>query len=171
MTRARWEQWRDRPRHPPEVVRLVPVTPENVRAVRALSTHHSQRAFVAPVLDSLADAMIPEVVDGAPVVPWLRAIEADGELVGFVMLALATSAHPDPYLWRLLVDRLHQRRSIATRALALVIEECRAQGGTALLTSWVPGKGTPEPFYLAHGFVPSGLKEDGEMEGRLALVP
>ena len=48
MTRADWEAWRDRPRTPPEDVRLVPVTQENKAAVLALRTHHSQRAFVAP---------------------------------------------------------------------------------------------------------------------------
>ena len=32
-----------------------------------------------------------------------------------VMLALVTDAHPKPYLWRLLVDRRHQRRGIGRR--------------------------------------------------------
>ena len=50
MTRADWEAWRDRPRTPPADVRLVPVTQANKAAVLALRTHHSQRAFVAPML-------------------------------------------------------------------------------------------------------------------------
>ena len=78
MTRAEWQAWRDRPRTPPADVRLVPVTQANKAAVLALRTHHSQRAFVAPMLDSFADALLPDIVDGAPVVPWMRAIEADG---------------------------------------------------------------------------------------------
>ena len=64
--------------------------------------------------------MFPESIDGAPVVPWMRAIEADGELVGFVMLAITTEAHPEPYLWRFLIDRMHQRRGIGSAALDLV---------------------------------------------------
>ena len=135
-----------------------------------MQTHRSQQRFVAPVERSFGDALIPDVVNGAPVVPWLRAIEADGQLVGFVMLALATDAHPDPYLWRLLIDRLHQRRSIASRALELVIAECRSWGAHALIVNWVEGKGSPRPFYLARGFVPTGgFNEDGETEGRLVL--
>ena len=64
-------------------------------------THKSQERFVSPVIDSFADALFPEMIAGAPVVPWMRAIEADGELAGFVMLAITTEAHPEPYLWRL----------------------------------------------------------------------
>jgi diamine N-acetyltransferase len=146
------------------------VTQENSATVRALSTHHSQRAFVAPMLVSLADALIPEVMDGAPVVPWLRAIDADGQVVGFVMLALTTPHHREPFLWRLLIDRLHQRRGIASRALELIADECRAMGDATLLVSWVEGKGSPQPFYLARGFVPTGRIVDGETEARRQLA-
>ncbi len=170
MTRPDWERWRDRPRHAPQDVRLVEITPANARNVRALSTHHTQRSFVAPVLDSFADALFPEVLDEVSLIPWLRAIEADGELVGFVMLARPDPVHADPYLWRLLIDRMHQRRGIASRALALVADQCREWGASALLTSWVEGKGTPAPFYRRLGFVPLGVKHDGEREARLDLT-
>jgi RimJ/RimL family protein N-acetyltransferase len=169
MTRSDWETWRDRPRHPPEQVGLVEITPDNVGDVRALKTHRTQEEFVAPVLQSFADALVPEVVNGAPVVPWMRALTADDEIVGFVMLALATTHHPEPFLWRLLIDRLHQRRGIGARALDLVAEECLRMGDRALLTSWGEGKGSPRGFYLAHGFVPTGNLVDDETEGRLAL--
>ncbi len=113
--------------------------------------------------------MFPEVVDGAPLVPWMRAIEADGALVGFVMVALTTEAHPEPYLWRLLVDRMHQRRGIGRAALDLVVEQCRAWGDRSLLTSWTPGKGSPEPVYLGYGFVPTGEIVDDETEARFTF--
>ena len=170
MTRADWEAWRDRPRTPPGDVHLGPVTQANKAEVLALRTHHSQRAFVAPMLDSFADALLPDIEDGAPVVPWMRAIEADGQTVGFVMLALATPHHPEPYLWRLLIDRMHQRRGIASRALELVADEFRAMGDSTLLVSWAEGKGSPRDFYLAHGFEPTGRVVDGETEGRLRLT-
>ena len=146
------------------------MTQANKADVLALRTHHSQRAFVAPMLDSFADALLPDIVDGAPVVPWMRAVEADGRIVGFVMLALTTPQHPEPYLWRLLIDRMHQRRGIASRALQLVTDECRAMGDATLLVSWVEGKGSPRGFYLARGFAPTGRVVDGETEGRLMLT-
>jgi RimJ/RimL family protein N-acetyltransferase len=169
MTRAQWSQWRDRPANPPTAVRLVPVTVANKAAVLGLRTHHSQELFVAPVLQSFADALLPQVVDGAALKPWLRAIEADGELVGFVMLALPTPTSPEPILWRLLVDRLHQRRGVAIRALDRVAVECRAMGAQTLVTSWVEGRGSPRPFYLARGFIPTGGIVGGETEARLQL--
>lgn len=168
-TRPDWETWRDRPRHPPTDVSLIEVTDANAGEVRALTTHKSQERFVAPMLDSFADALIPEIVDGAPVVPWLRAVVADDDIVGFVMLALRTEHHPEPYLWRLLVDRLHQRRGIGDRILDLVAAECRATGATSLLTSWVEAKGSPRQFYLRQGFEPTGRIVDGETEARKQL--
>ena len=169
LVRSDWEAWRDRPRTPPTTVALEEVAPANERAVYRLATHKTQESFVAPMSDSFADALFPEVVDGAPLVPWMRAVVADGEVVGFVMLALVTDHHPDPYLWRLLIDRRHQRRGIGSRSLDLVEDVCREMGGSVLVTSWEEGRGSPAPFYLARGFVPTGRIVDGETEARFAL--
>jgi diamine N-acetyltransferase len=97
-------------------------------------------------------------------------VTADGELAGFVMLAEPISTEPYWFLWRLLIDRRHQRRGIGRRVLALLGERIRAEGGTALFTSWVPGPGSPEGFYRQLGFEPTGVVEDGEIEARLSLV-
>ena len=167
MTPEDHRAWIERPRHAPEAVTWVPVDQSNESAVYKLRTHWTQREFVAPMEWSYSDALFPEIVDGAPLVPWLRAVHADGELVAFVMLAMITDAHPEPYLWRLLVDRLHQRRGIGRRVLELVVEQCRSWGAVSLLTSWVPERGTPEPFYLGYGFEPTGRIVDDEVEARL----
>jgi len=170
LTAERRRTWRDRPRHPPEEVRLGEVTVDNAEVVFELATHYSQRRFVAPMADSFADALFPAIENGAPVVPWLRAIEADGVLGGFMMTAERTAAHPETYLWRLLIDRWHQRRGIGDRALALLVDRLRAAGETTLLVGWSPGPGGPERFYLARGFVPTGhVDEDGEIEARLTF--
>lgn len=170
MTRGAWEVWRDRPRQRPVSVRLVEIDADSMSDVRRLTTHKSQERFVSTVASSYGDALLPEVIDGAPVVPWMRAIEADGELVGFMMVALTTDAHPEPYLWRLLIDRLHQRRGIGTATLDLLVEQCHAWGDRTLITSWEPGKGSPEAVYTRYGFMPTGNIDDGEIEGRLAIV-
>ncbi len=169
MTRDDWIAWRDRSRDEPSDVILVPADQSNEAAVYKLKTHWTQREFVAPMEWTFTDALFPEIINGAPVVPWMRAVHADGELVAFVMLALVTEAHPEPYLWRLLVDRLHQRRGIGKRILDLIVEECRAMGASSLVTSWNPDPGTPEKFYLAYGFKPTGEIVDEEVEARLTL--
>jgi RimJ/RimL family protein N-acetyltransferase len=169
LTSGAHAAWRDRPSSAPTEVRLVEITPATARAMLELETHPTQRRFIATMPSSYADALFPDVVNGAPVVPWLRAIEADGERVGFVMLAAATEHHPEPYLWRLLVDRRHQRRGIGDRALALLVDQLRADGHRSLLVDWNLGPGTPEPFYLARGFVKVRQLAVDEVEGRLEL--
>lgn len=170
LVRSDWVTWNERPTSPPVEVSLASVDSTNERDVYRLKTHKTQEEFVAPMDHSFADALFPEVVDGTPLVPWMRAVVADGEYAGFVMLALSTEHHSEPYLWRLLIDRMHQRRGIGRRVLDLVAEHCRKSGDTTLVTSWEEGKGSPAPFYLSHGFVPTGRIVDGETEARKSLV-
>lgn len=169
MTPEDHQAWVTRPRRAPETISWRPVDQSNEAAVFKLRTHWTQRDFVAPMEWSYTDALFPEIVDGAPLEPWMRAVHAEGELVAFVMLAKITDAHPEPYLWRLLVDRLHQRRGIGRRILDLVVAQCREWGASTLLTSWNPERGTPEPFYLGYGFEPTGSIVDGEVEARLTF--
>jgi RimJ/RimL family protein N-acetyltransferase len=170
LIRPDWEAWRNRPRTPPAEVTLVEITQDNLPLVSKLTTHKSQERFVATMAQSFTDALFPEIVDGHPAVPWMRAVTADTEIVGFVMLALSHEHFPEPYLWRLLIDRLHQRRGIGGRVLELATDECRRRGDRALVTSWGQGKGSPAPFYLAHGFVPTGQMLEEEIEGRKILI-
>jgi len=161
--------WQARPRTPPVVVRLVELTPDNARAVGRLATHHSQERFVAPMSQTFADALVSDVVDDVPVEPWYRAIEADGEIVGFLMIAVSTPPGDIPFLWRLLIDRRHQRRGIGARAVGLLIDHLQALGRPRLDVGWHPGRGGPELFYRQLGFVPDGRILGDEVIGRLDL--
>jgi diamine N-acetyltransferase len=96
-------------------------------------------------------------------VPWYRAVEADGDIVGFIMASEMTATHVNPYLWRFLIDRMHQRRGIGAAALDHFEQWCAGQGATAIEVSWSEGPGTPAPLYLARGYEPSGRIEDGEI--------
>jgi RimJ/RimL family protein N-acetyltransferase len=167
MTRAEWEAWRDRPRDVPEVVRLVEVTNDNVMDLFDLVTHKTQEAMVAPVGVSLAQALVVPTVTDRNATAWYRGIYADDVPAGFVMVAL----YPDkePYLWRFLIDRMHQRRGIGGMALDLIEEEMRSLGHSSWRVSWVPGRGSPEPFYRTRGFEPTGEVHDGEVEARQQL--
>jgi RimJ/RimL family protein N-acetyltransferase len=120
MLREDRAAWLARPTAAPAAVDLVEITPDDAHLWGRVVTHHSQERLVSPVHRSYRDALFPDVVDGAPVVPWIRGVLADGERVGFVMLAEVTPHHPEPFLWRLLVDRLHQRRGIGSMILAAV---------------------------------------------------
>ncbi|MGB9346556.1 MAG: GNAT family N-acetyltransferase [Ilumatobacteraceae bacterium] len=170
MTRPDWDTWRNRPRHRPEHVELVEVTRDNLDAVLALATHRSQQRFVEPVANSLAEALVPPAAQGETIRPWCRAVLADGEPVGFVMVGRSPSGDQAPYLWRLLVDRLHQRRGIGGAVIGLVADQCRTWGAAELLASWMPAKGSPEPFLVSCGFVPIGTGDDGEVDAHRVLT-
>lgn len=169
MTRPDWEAWRSRPREPASSVELVEITACDLDAVMSLRTHKSQERFVTPVGRSLAEASVPQFDGGHPVAAWPRAVRADGAFVGFVMLSRPTPGLPEPGLWRLLVDRRHQRRGIGRLVLGAVYDALAATGATTIVTSWVPGKGSPGPMYLAQGFVPTGDIDHGEIVARRPL--
>jgi RimJ/RimL family protein N-acetyltransferase len=173
MTRAERQDWISRPRHEPDDVRLVDVDADNVHALRLLTTHRSQERFVSPMAVSLADALRPGVRDGAPTLAMPFGIAADRELVGFAMIAAVTGQPRDQKheskLWRLLIDRRHQRRGIGLRALDALVTECRRMGAHALVLHWCEGRGSPRPFYEQAGFVPTGKVIDGETEARLVI--
>jgi diamine N-acetyltransferase len=165
------DAWRDRPVDRPAMVELREVTGRNFDDLYRLATHHSQRSFVAPMPKSLGAISVAETFEGEDIWAWPRGIYADGVPVGFAMVAMPKESNPDPepYLWRLLIDRMHQRRGIASMALDLVEAEMRSMGHPAWKTSWIPGRGSPEPFYLARGFEPTGEVEEGEIVGRQVL--
>ena len=169
MTRPDWERWRDRIRTPPKDVGLVKVTRSNLWEVYGVATHKTQEAFVAPMAVSFAEALVPGVHDGRPLTPWYRAVEADGDIVGFVMLAPPTADFDQAFIRRLLIDRLHQRRGIGTLVVRLIADHVRSLGEASLFTSHGPGRGGPLPFFEQLGFTPTGNVTDGEPELVLAL--
>ncbi|ANZ43077.1 GNAT family N-acetyltransferase [Lentzea guizhouensis] len=149
-------------------MRLVEVTDANRAAVTAVRVHPAQERFVASVEKSFLDA--EQEPEGNP---WYRAVYAADVPVGFVMLSWNVTPGPGLlgpfYLWRLLIGAEHQRHGYGTAILDEVVALLRAEGATELLTSYVPGEGTPGPFYLGYGFVPTGEVEDGEVVLRLDL--
>ncbi len=139
------------------------ITDANRHAVEALGVTPEQQRYVADVATSLAEAVsIPAAC------PWYRAVYADEEPVGFVMIS---DGIPDGYpqylgpyyLWRLLIDARRQGEGFGTAAIDLIVDYLRTRPACrALLTSVVPGPASPVGFYLRYGFVLTGEVFDGE---------
>lgn len=150
-------------------VTLREITDENREAVVALAVAPGQEKFVASVKASFVDAeTYPEAH------PWYRAIYAADEPVGFVMISWNVTPVEDIlgpwFLWRLLIGADHQRQGYGRAALAEIGRIVRAEGGTALLTSYTQGDGEPWPFYQRLGFIPTGEIHDDEVVLRLELA-
>ena len=160
-----WRAWKRRPGRPRRV-ELIEITTEMVRRIGELDRAFSQRMFVSSVYESYGDALVPPSNDGVRVTPWLRAIYADGEPVGFMMVAEPMPTQPHPYLWRLMVDWRHQGRGIGRAAVQALAEQRQAAGATHLVLSCTADvTGTPEPFYRKLGFERTGtVNEWGETE-------
>jgi GNAT superfamily N-acetyltransferase len=148
----------------PVTITLREITEDNIDAVRALRTTADQERFVSSVAGSLAEAA--ENPQGSP---WFRAVYADGQPVGFVMLSWDVEPQPPDingpwFLWKLLIDHRYQGRGYGREVVRQVVDLVREHGAIELLTSHVPGDGGPAGFYARLGFVPTGeLDPDGEI--------
>ncbi len=143
-------------------VSLRAITDWNREAVLALELGPGQRQFVSTVAESMQEA-----IEEAPgrAIQW--AIYAGEVPVGFVMVSDEVDDVPGyipHYLWKLLIDRRHQRRGYGTATLDLIAEFFRSRPGVEVVsTSAGRGEGSPIPFYERYGFRQTGeIVFDGE---------
>jgi diamine N-acetyltransferase len=132
--------------------------------IRSVVVPDHQLRFVSSVEKSLEEAaQAPEAN------PWYRGVYDAGEPVGFVMIAwdvVPEDGLIGPwFLWKLAIDRDHQRRGYGQAVVVAIVEIVRAEGGTELFTSYVDEPGGPGPFYARLGFVPAG-----EHQGEVLVV-
>ena len=160
-------------------VSLKEITRETLGSILKLKVAASQERFVATNAVSIAQAHF------YPDVAWFRGIYAGDEPVGFVMVnsegqtvswpvgfvMLELDTVKQEYsLWRFMIDHRFQRMGYGREAIRLILEHVRSlPGARELLTSVVPGEGTPGPFYQGLGFAFTGEVDHGEQVMRLAL--
>jgi diamine N-acetyltransferase len=154
------------------VVTLRELTDENRAAVLAIRVAPEQERFVG----GSVQAALRDAAEYPHAKPWYRAIYADGQPVGFVMVSWNVDPQPPEiigpwFLWKLLIDKHHQGRSHGSEAVRQVARLVQAEGASELLTSYVPENGGPAGFYRRLGFEPTGdLDANGEVIVRLLLA-
>jgi len=145
-------------------VTLREISEDTLKSILDLDVTEQQKQFVAPNVRSIAQAHFSERA-------WFRAIYAGETPVGFVMLYLDTET-PEYYLWRLMVDHRYQGKGYGAAAMRQVIDFVRQQPNARELgTSYVPGDGSPAPFYRKLGFEETGKWYEGERVMVLLLEP
>ncbi len=154
-------------------VTLREITGETLRPILKLSKTLSevQQTHVADNATSIAQAHFEPHA-------WFRGIYADDTPVGFIMLYIgpdddgpAEPAHPIVwFLWRFMIAGPYQKLGFGRRALELIFDLVRQQGGTELLVSCHEGPDGPEGFYRRLGFIPNGKRYGEELGLVLALA-
>jgi diamine N-acetyltransferase len=140
------------------------VNNDNFWPVITLSVHEAQEKMVASNAMSIAQAYFNREI------AWFRAIYADDEPVGFLMLE-DRAEKQEYFLWRLMVDAKYQGMGFGRKAMKLLIEHVKTRpGAVELRTSYVPGEGSPGPFYHKLGFEETGEILEGERVVSLKLT-
>lgn len=143
-------------------LRLVELDSENLAAVVAIPPSVGEKAYVAPVVFSIAEAYVTPTA-------WPRVIVDGEEVVGFVM------ANWDPDneiaefrggIWRLNVANEAKGRGVGRFAVEQVCAEARRRGYDRITVLWDPAPDGPEQFYLRVGFEKTG-ELFGEVVGTL----
>ena len=143
-------------------ITLREITSDSLKAVLNLRVSVDQERLVASNARSIAEAHFSDHA-------WFRAIYAQDEPVGFLMLYIDES-ETEYYLWRLMIDHRFQGRRYASEALKLAIAHVRTlPNAFELKTSYVPGEGSAGSFYEKMGFKETGEVDDGEIVLSLAL--
>ena len=145
-------------------VTLQPLTRDNLWSVVELQLHPCQEAFVAPNIDSIANAYVEPTF-----VP--LAVYAGDALVGFAMYG---EHPPDSGTWwviRLMIDWEHQGQGYGRAAMEAVIAMMTERVGCEeIVTSFNPENAAASKLYASLGFHPTGEIEDGEPLVVLRLV-
>ncbi|MBE7004780.1 MAG: GNAT family N-acetyltransferase [Ruminococcaceae bacterium] len=158
---------------------LEKVTYRNFEEIIDLTIFESQYPFVADNEESLAEAYLAIASGEAYAYPF--AIYDNETLVGFVMIGYNEAAieeNPpesckDNYsLWRLMIDKNHQRKGFGREAVRLALEFVRTwPHGIAEFceTSYNPENEVARKLYASFGFVENGEKDDDEIVAVLKL--
>lgn len=141
------------------------ITRDTLIAILDLAVHDTQTRLVASNAVTVAQAHFEP--DGL-----VRGLWSGEVAVGLFAMIDMFPDHPDARpddppnaacLWRLMIDRNHQRRGYGTRAMGLVMAQARAWGRSTLCLGVAQQPGNAERFYRRFGLVPTGEVEDGEM--------
>lgn len=137
------------------------VTAQNLPALTRFPLRAGQERFVAPVVDSIAEAYVTPTA-------WPRAIVDGEDVVGFVMANFDPDNELEAFrcgIWRLNVAADAQGRGVGRFAVEEVARESRRRSQDRMTALWEQGDGGPEQFYLRCGFRPTGERLFGQVAG------
>jgi diamine N-acetyltransferase len=136
---------------------LKDVTSENWRRCIRLSLQDHQVGYVASNVATIAESKFETHYR-------LRAIDSDDTLVG--MLAYCHENEPEDrtlyWIFRLMIDKSHQRRGYAEEAMKIAMREIARMGGKRIRTMHKPSNHAASALYVKLGFTEIGQHDDGD---------
>ena len=144
------------------MVRLKPVTRENLEEVLALRVAEGQEKYVISNAESLSRAYVYSET------AYPFAIYDDDIIVGFIMMGYY-EVKGYYTLWEFMIDRKYQNKGYGRQALKLGLEFVRDKFGQVdIYTGVTPGNTVAKKLYESVGFVSTGLIELNMEEMKLA---
>jgi len=145
-------------------LRLVELDADNLAAAVSIPPRMGEKAYVAPVVVSIAEAYVTPTA-------WPRLIVDGDEVVGFVMATWDPDNDTPEFrggIWRLNVAEEAKGRGVGRFAVEQIREEARRRGYDKITVLWDPSEDGPERFYLKLGFERTG-ELFGETVGTLRV--
>lgn len=144
------------------MIKLKPVTKENLEEVLSLKVNEGQEKFVISNAESLSRAYVYS--DTA----YPFAIYDEDTPVGFIMMGYY-EAKEYYTLWEFMIDRKFQNKGYGRQALKLGLEFVREKFGQVdIYTGVTPGNTVAKKLYESVGFVSTGLIELNMEEMKLS---
>lgn len=141
-------------------VSLAKITKHNYEAICELEVSEEQEDYVASNTWSLVEAAYNRKYSP-------RAICVNEEPVGFFMWVQESTSKIS--IWRFMIDKKHQQKSIGRKALDLALHEIKKTPNLKEIEiCYNPNNPVAKGFYSSFGFVEIGMDADGE--DMLAMV-
>ncbi len=143
-------------------ITLREITPENFEECINLKVSESQKAFVAPNVNSIAQSKLYPTYN-------TFAVYSDDEMVGFVMFGWDED-DKQFFLGRLMIDEKHQGKGFGKAATLEVIERLKENPDCkAIYLSFVPENTSAEKLYERVGFERTGDLNGSEIVMRFVI--
>lgn len=140
-------------------ITLREINKDNWKQCINLKTTAEQEKFVASNLYSLAQSKFyPSAVT--------LGIYQGETMVGFLMYDRMDKGYQNSgyYIWRLMIDKNHQKKGYGKAAMQLVIKFLKEKPDcNEILIGYRPENVVAEKLYLSLGFQKTGLIEDGDV--------
>lgn len=134
------------------MLQLTEITEENWLTAASLSVKEEQKRFLAPAVGILARGYVYRSCNAR-----VRVIENDGLIVGLALVREFTDEPLGYDLQQFMIDEKYQGKGYGSAALALILEELRAEGRYDHVEVCVKRDDAAAiRLYEKHGFTDSG---------------